>query len=94
MAWVGWDIKDHLVPAPLLWAGAPPTRPGCSECWALPHGVNELSPAGCQSPQVRGELGTQASVQLTFPLSVSLIYVQNLVVVRNVFDTTKEIIDF
>ena len=31
MVWVGRDLKDHLVPAPLLWAGTSSTRPGCSE---------------------------------------------------------------
>jgi len=41
MVWVGRDLKDHLVPTPLPWAGAPSTRPGCSELhsnwpWTLP----------------------------------------------------------
>jgi len=31
MVWVGRDLKDHLLPAPLPWAGTPCTRPGCSE---------------------------------------------------------------
>ncbi|NXN61757.1 TCP4 polymerase, partial [Rynchops niger] len=30
MVWVGRDLKDHLVPSPLPWAGTPPTRPGIS----------------------------------------------------------------
>jgi len=30
MVGVGGDLKDHLVPTPLPWAGAPSTRPGCS----------------------------------------------------------------
>jgi len=25
MAWVGWDLKDHRVPTPLLQAGLPTT---------------------------------------------------------------------
>ena len=29
MALVGWYLKDHLVPTPLLWAGLPTTRSGC-----------------------------------------------------------------
>ena len=28
MVWVGRDLKDHLVPTPLPWAGTPSTRPG------------------------------------------------------------------
>jgi len=31
MVWVGRDLKDHLVPTPLPWAGTPYTRPGCSK---------------------------------------------------------------
>jgi len=31
MAWVGKDLKDHLISTPLLCAGSPTTRPGCSE---------------------------------------------------------------
>ena len=31
MVWVGRDLKDHLVPPPLPWAGTPSTRPGCSK---------------------------------------------------------------
>ena len=26
MVWVGRDLKDHLVPTPLSWAGIPSTR--------------------------------------------------------------------
>lgn len=26
MAWIGTDLKDHLVQIPLLWAELPPTR--------------------------------------------------------------------
>ncbi|GAB0189020.1 centromere protein C [Grus japonensis] len=29
MVWVGRDLKDHLVPTPLPWAGTPSTRPRC-----------------------------------------------------------------
>ena len=29
MAWVGRDLKDHLVPTSLPWAGMPLTRLGC-----------------------------------------------------------------
>jgi len=41
MLWVGRDLKDHLVPTPMPWAGTPSTRPGCSELhptwpWTLP----------------------------------------------------------
>jgi len=31
MVWVGRDLKDHLVPIPLPWAGTSSTRPGCSQ---------------------------------------------------------------
>lgn len=30
MAWAGNDLKDHLVPAPLLWAGLSATGSDCS----------------------------------------------------------------
>jgi len=30
MVWVGRDLKDHLIPTPLAWAGTSSTRPGCS----------------------------------------------------------------
>lgn len=53
--------------------------------------MDELSPVGCQSFQVRGELGTCISVQLTFPLCVSLIYMEYLVMVRYLSDAAKEI---
>jgi len=29
MAWVERDIKAHPVPAPMPWAGLPPTSSGC-----------------------------------------------------------------
>ena len=29
MVWVGRDLKDHLVPTPLPWAGTSSTSPGC-----------------------------------------------------------------
>jgi len=31
MVWAERDLKDHLVPTPLPWAGTPSTRPGCSK---------------------------------------------------------------
>jgi len=31
MVWVGGDLKDHLGPIPLPWAGTPSTRPECSK---------------------------------------------------------------
>jgi len=31
MVWVGRDLKHHLVPGPLPWAGTPFTTPGCSK---------------------------------------------------------------
>lgn len=42
MAWVGRNLKDHLVSTPLRWTGTPFTRPGCSgphpTCpWTLPE---------------------------------------------------------
>jgi len=42
MVWVGRDLKDHLVPTTLPWAGTPYTRPGCSELhptcpWTFPR---------------------------------------------------------
>jgi len=41
IVWVGRDLKDHLVPTPLPWAGTAYTRPGCSKPypawpWTLP----------------------------------------------------------
>jgi len=36
MAWVGRDLKDHLFPNPLLWAGLPTTKSGTrSGCQGL-----------------------------------------------------------
>lgn len=29
VVWVVRDLKDHLIPTPMTWAGMPPTRPGC-----------------------------------------------------------------
>ena len=39
--WGGRDLKDHLVPTSLPWAGTPATRPGCPKPhpawpWTLP----------------------------------------------------------
>jgi len=31
MVWIGRDIRDHLVPNPLPWAGTPSTKPDCSK---------------------------------------------------------------
>jgi len=31
MVYIGRDLKDHLVPTPLPWAGIPPTRSGFSK---------------------------------------------------------------
>jgi len=31
MVWVGRDLKDHLVPTSLPWAGTSSSRPGCSK---------------------------------------------------------------
>lgn len=28
-AWVGKDLKEHLIPTPLPWTGKPPTRSDC-----------------------------------------------------------------
>jgi len=43
MVRVGGDLKDHLVPTPLPWAGTPSTRQGCC-CWttisSLPYVSN------------------------------------------------------
>uniref|UniRef100_A0A8C2TYB2 Neurotrypsin n=1 Tax=Coturnix japonica TaxID=93934 RepID=A0A8C2TYB2_COTJA len=44
MVWVGKDFQDHQVPTPLLYAGTPPSRPGCSK----PH------PAWPRLPTKRG----------------------------------------
>ena len=55
MVWVGRDLKDHLFPTPLPWAGTSSTRPGCSELhptwpWALPgRGQPQLLWAACPS---------------------------------------------
>ena len=31
MVWVGRDLKDHLVPTPLPWAGTLSAKSGCSK---------------------------------------------------------------
>ena len=55
MVRVGRDLKDHLVPTPLPWAGTSPTRPGCSELhpaclWTLPgRGQPQLLWTTCAS---------------------------------------------
>ena len=55
MVWVGRDLKHHLVPTPLPWAGTLSTRPGCSELhptwpWTLPgRGHPQLLWATCSS---------------------------------------------
>lgn len=41
VVWIGRDLGDYLVPAPLLWAGTSSTIPGCSGLrpdwsWTLP----------------------------------------------------------
>lgn len=37
MAWVGRDLKSHLIATPLLWRGLPTSRSDCSgthqACW-------------------------------------------------------------
>jgi len=43
MVYIGRDLKDHLAPTPLPWAGTPSTRPGHSKPhpawpWILPEG--------------------------------------------------------
>ena len=66
MVWVGRDLKDHLVPPPLPWAGTPSTRPGCSKPhptwpWTLP-GMGHLQPlwATCSStsPPSQGRISS------------------------------------
>jgi len=47
MAWIEKDLKDHLVSTPLLCAGSPATRPGCSE----PHPAWPSMPPGMGHPQ-------------------------------------------
>jgi len=55
MAWVGRDLKDHVVPSPLPWAGTPSTRPVCSK----PH------PPGLEDCQGEGSHNFSApSVQV------------------------------
>jgi len=55
MVWIGRDLKDHLVPTLLPWAGTPSTRPGCSDLhptwpWTLPgRGQPKLLWAACAS---------------------------------------------
>jgi len=46
--WVGRDLKDHLLPTPLPWAGTPCTRPGCSE----PHPTWPWALSGKGQPQL------------------------------------------
>jgi len=55
MVWVGRDLKDHLVPTPLPWAGTPSTRPGCSK----PHPTWPWTLPGTGQPQLpRGPVTT------------------------------------
>ena len=57
MVLVGRDLKDHVVPAPLPWAGPSSTRPGCSkprhritDCSGLEGtSVGHLAQPSCQS---------------------------------------------
>lgn len=55
MGWVGRDLKDHLAPTPLPWAGMLFTRPGFSEFhsawpWTVPGmGHPQLPWAACSS---------------------------------------------
>jgi len=55
MARVERDLKDHLVPTLLPWAGTSSTRPGCSQLhstwpWTLPgRGYPQLLWATCSS---------------------------------------------
>jgi len=48
MVWVGRDLKDHAVPAPVPWAGTPSTRPGCSK----PHPTWSWTLLGRGQPQL------------------------------------------
>lgn len=40
MVWAGREIRDPLLPTPLLWAGSPATRPGCLKL--LPSWIRTL----------------------------------------------------
>jgi len=52
MAWVEKDHNDHLVLTPLLCAGSPTSRPGCSE----PHPAWPWMPPGMGHPHNRKRL--------------------------------------
>lgn len=46
MVWVGSDLKDHLIPIPLQWAGTPSTTSGCSKphpTWSYFQGSGSMS---------------------------------------------------
>jgi len=51
MAWVVNDLKDHLVPTPLLWAGLPPVDQ------ALPRAPCELALIAFRGEAVMTSLG-------------------------------------
>jgi len=51
MVWVGRDLKDHLIPTPLPWAGTSSTRPGCPK----PHPAWPWTLPGRGQPQLSGQ---------------------------------------
>ena len=50
IVWVGKDLKDHLVPVFLPWAGTPSTRPGCSKTHPTCQGWGSHSFSGQPVP--------------------------------------------
>lgn len=87
LLWVG------LPGTALRWDKPPPSQEVPHTCRALPQGVDKLSLGDCQSFWVRGRLGTQMSVQLTFLLCANLMDVEYSVV-RILSDTAKKMLVF
>ena len=50
MVWIGRDLKDHLVPNSLPWAGTPSTRPNCSESYWTSCGSHGPTSQACSGP--------------------------------------------
>lgn len=57
MAWVVMDLKDHLVPTLLPWAGTSSTRPGCSK----PHTAWPWKLSGMENPHLHWETCSSSS---------------------------------
>jgi len=57
MVWIGRDLKDHLFPTPIPWAGTTSTTPGCSKS----HPTWPSTLRGIRQPQLLWETSSNAS---------------------------------